>query len=146
MTALLGLIALAGYQNRDKIAEMIRGTGTSPQQAPGQNNQHNGLDGILGGLRGAFGGGGSGGFLNNGLSELLDHFRQNGREDVAQSWIKHGPNQEISADELKTTLGNDVLSDLSQRTGLSQQEVLARLSRQLPSAVDNYTPDGRLPA
>ena len=27
MTALLGLLAIAGYQNRDKIAEML-GTGT----------------------------------------------------------------------------------------------------------------------
>ena len=25
MTALLGMLALAGYQNRDKIAEMLRG-------------------------------------------------------------------------------------------------------------------------
>ncbi len=27
MTALLGLLALAGYQNRDKIAEMLGGAG-----------------------------------------------------------------------------------------------------------------------
>ena len=146
MTALLGLIALAGYQNRDKLAEMIRGTGTNPQQIPGQNDQHSGLGGILGSLRGALGGTGTGGFLNDGLRDLQDHFRKNGRGDVAQSWINHGPNQEISPDELKTTLGSDVLSHLSPRTGLSQQEVLARLSRELPSAVDNYTPDGRLAA
>jgi uncharacterized protein YidB (DUF937 family) len=38
-----------------------------------------------------------------------------------------------------------VLASLEQKTGLSQQELLARLSRELPSAVDKYTPDGRLP-
>ena len=27
MTALLGLLAIAGYQNRDKITEMLRGAG-----------------------------------------------------------------------------------------------------------------------
>ena len=27
MTALLGLLAVAGYQNRDKIAEMLKGLG-----------------------------------------------------------------------------------------------------------------------
>ncbi len=27
MTALLGLLALAGYQNRDKLAEMLGGAG-----------------------------------------------------------------------------------------------------------------------
>ncbi len=35
--------------------------------------------------------------------------------------------------------------DLEQQTGLSQEELLARLSRELPTAVDKYTPDGRLP-
>ena len=40
MTALLGLIAVAGYQNRDKIAEMLKdfsGGGNAP--AGGQNPQ-----------------------------------------------------------------------------------------------------------
>ena len=32
MTALLGLLALAGYQNRDKLAELLKG-------APGNNAQ-----------------------------------------------------------------------------------------------------------
>jgi YidB-like protein len=41
--------------------------------------------------------------------------------------------------------GQDVLETLVQQTGLSQEELLARLSRELPTAVDKYTPDGRLP-
>ena len=43
-------------------------------------------------------------------------------------------------------IGSDVLEKLEQQTGLSQEELLARLSRELPTAVDKYTPDGRLPA
>jgi hypothetical protein len=31
------------------------------------------------------------------------------------------------------------------QTGLSREELLARLSRELPDAVDKYTPHGRLP-
>jgi hypothetical protein len=30
MTALLGMLALAGYQNRDKISEMLRGARRPP--------------------------------------------------------------------------------------------------------------------
>ncbi len=30
MTALLGLLAIAGYQNRDKIAELLRGAQRNP--------------------------------------------------------------------------------------------------------------------
>ena len=38
MTALLGMVALAGYQNRDKITEMLTGAGTSgPNTGAGQS-------------------------------------------------------------------------------------------------------------
>ena len=47
--------------------------------------------------------------------------------------------------QLKQAIGADVLAALEQQTGLSQEELLARLSRELPAAVDQYTPDGRLP-
>jgi uncharacterized protein YidB (DUF937 family) len=103
------------------------------------------LGGILGNLRGAVGGAGAGGLLSNGLRELIDRFQQNGRGDVAQSWVNRGPNHEIAPHELEGALGDDVLTDLSQRTGLSREELLTRLSRQLPSAVDKYTPEGRIP-
>ena len=36
MTAFLGLLAVAGYQNRDKIAELIAGLRANPAQTPGQ--------------------------------------------------------------------------------------------------------------
>jgi uncharacterized protein YidB (DUF937 family) len=47
--------------------------------------------------------------------------------------------------QLKQAIGQDVLAALEQQTGLSQEELLARLSREMPTAVDQYTPDGRLP-
>jgi hypothetical protein len=36
MTALLGLLAIAGYQNRDKIAEMLSGLGKTTPGAAGR--------------------------------------------------------------------------------------------------------------
>ncbi len=57
MTALLGMVALAGFQNRDKIAEMLKGTGTS---SPNTGADQSGLGGLLGSLSGMFGGAGSG--------------------------------------------------------------------------------------
>jgi uncharacterized protein YidB (DUF937 family) len=143
MTALLGLLALAGYQNRDKLAELLKG-GSSNNSAAGV--EQGPLGGLLGGLSGAVAGGGVGGLLGGGLGELLDRFKQNGQGDAAESWINKGPNKELPPPELKQAIGPDVLAALEQQTGLSQQELLARLSRELPSAVDQYTPDGRIPA
>ena len=46
MTALLALLAIAGYQNRDKIADMLGKARQGQPGAPGQN----GLGGLLGQL------------------------------------------------------------------------------------------------
>ena len=140
MTALLGLLAIAGYQNRDKLAELLKGaTSSSGTAAQGP------LGGLLGNLGGALAGGGVGGLLSGGLGELLERFKQNGQGEVADSWVKTGPNKELPPAAMKQAIGDDALADLEKRTGLSQEELLARLSRELPNAVDQYTPDGRLP-
>ena len=164
MTALLGLLAVAGYQNRDKLAEMFGGqqgsSGTSGQGYPqgqshqqgvgyqqgGSHQQSGGLGGLLGGLGGAGAAGGLGGLLGGGLGELVDRFKQTGHGEVADSWVGHGPNKEIAPHQLEQAVGPDVLATLSQQTGLSRDELLARLSRNLPEAVDKYTPEGRLPS
>jgi uncharacterized protein YidB (DUF937 family) len=141
MTALLALVAVAGYQNRDKLAEMLG----HHIQGSGQSTSSGGLGHILGNLSGT-GGRNVGGFLSSGLGELMRHFQQNGSGDVAQSWVNRGPNQPIAPHQLGKTLGPDVLADLSKRTGLSEPELLARLSQHLPAAVDKYTPEGQLPS
>lgn len=143
MTALLGLLALAGYQNRDKLAELLKGAGSS--NTPGSTNQQGPPGGLVGNWGGGLAGGGVGGLLSSGLGELLERFKQNGQGDAAESWISKGPNKEVSPPELRHAIGPDVLAALEQQTGLSQEEILARLSRELPAAVDQYTPDGRLP-
>jgi len=142
LTALLGLLAIAGYQNRDKLAEMLKGAGAGSPNAAGTQQPPGGL---LGNLTGMLGGAGVGGLLNGGIGELLEKFNQNGQGEVAQSWVNSGPNKEISPPQLKQAIGIDVLKKLEQQTGLSQEEILARLSRELPPAVDKYTPDGRVP-
>ncbi|WP_431015508.1 YidB family protein [Bradyrhizobium pachyrhizi] len=143
LTALLGLLAIAGYQNRDKLAEMLSGIGSGNQTSRQPRAGSGG--GLLGNLSGMLGGAGVGGLLNSGLGELLDRFTQNGQGDAAQSWINDGPNKDISPPQLKQAIGPEILAALEQQTGLPQEELLARLSRELPAAVDKYTPGGRLP-
>jgi uncharacterized protein YidB (DUF937 family) len=141
MTALLGLLAVAGFQNRDKIAEMLRGAGSGSPGTPSQGDQQGGLGGLLGSL----GGGGLGSLLGGGLGELVESFKQNGQGKAAESWVGTGPNQPIAPNQLEQAIGPDVLATLAQQTGLSRDELLSRLSTTLPEAVDKYTPDGRLP-
>ena len=148
MVALLGLLAVAGYQNRDKIAEMLGGLSHAPGGAPGQSNEPDGpgdQGGVLGKLGGLLGGASAGSVLSGGLGQLVDRLRQNGQGQAADSLVSRGPNQPIGPTQLEQAIGPDVLSTLSQHTGLSSEEILSRLSRELPTAVDKFTPEGRLP-
>jgi uncharacterized protein YidB (DUF937 family) len=142
MTALLGLLAIAGYQNRDKIAEMLKNmTAGSGGSSSAGNASAPALPGGLGGL---LAGTSVGGLLTNGLNEMMDKFNQAGHKDTVDSWIGTGPNRDVAPPDLKAALGPDVISALSRATGMSEQDLLTRLARELPQAVDKYTPSGRI--
>lgn len=131
LAALLGLLAVAGYQNRDKIAEMLGGPNPGASVGPpGQSNQQ---------------GGGVGSVLSGGLRDLVERFRQSGQGKAADSWVSTGPNHPIGPDQLEQAVGADVLNTLAERTGLTREQLRSRLTREIPSAVDKFTPDGRLP-
>jgi uncharacterized protein YidB (DUF937 family) len=145
MTALLGLLAVAGYQNRDKIAEFLRGAQRNPS-APSQGPQSDSAGAAIpGNLGGMLAGTNIGDLLSGGLRDLVDAFKQKGQGEVADSWVSRGPNKQIAPHQLEQAIGPDVLETLSRQTGLSREELLSRLSKNLPDAVDKYTPEGRIP-
>jgi len=161
LKALLGVLAVAGYQNRDKIGELLNGLRNPSQPgADGQPQSGGGLGDLLGGLAGSnqtsagglgglgglFGGAAAGGGLASSLGELLQQFQEKGHGETANSWVQPGENKPVDDRELSDVLGPEVLNDLSARTGLSPEEILGRLSRDLPTAVDDLTPNGQLPS
>jgi uncharacterized protein YidB (DUF937 family) len=155
MVALLGLLAVAGYQNRDKIAEALKGfqnrSSTGADGAPAQD----GLSSILGSLGDLFGGGangteasrpGNGNVLTGGLGDLMDSFRNSGQAETADSWVTVGvPTKGLSPDQVEQAVGAENLAELSQRTGLSREELLKRLATAIPESVDRLTPGGNIP-
>ena len=154
MLALLGLLAVAGYQNRDKI-------GAALSNLQGSDPAGGGLGGVLGNLAGgltsppgAAGGGAlggvlgglSGGGLAGGLGQLLESFKSAGHADVANSWVQPGvPTQGLTPDQVQQAIGEDNLAELSQRTGLTREELLQRLATSIPKTIDTLTPGGQMP-
>ena len=86
------------------------------------------------------GGGGSGGFipggLSGGLGSLLERLTSAGHGDVANSWVSPGPNRPIQPGQLGSALGQTTVTELARHAGMSEQELLAQLSRVLPGVVD----------
>ena len=80
-----------------------------------------------------------------GLGGLLKQFQQNGFGDAINSWINTGPNKPVAPGQISGALGPDIIDSLSQRTGLSKDQILQILSQVLPNTVDQLTPQGRLP-
>jgi uncharacterized protein YidB (DUF937 family) len=85
------------------------------------------------------------GTILGGLGGLLKQFQQNGFGDAIDSWINTGPNKAVAPGQISNALGPEVIDTLSQRTGLSKDQVFQILSQVLPNAVDQLTPKGRLP-
>jgi uncharacterized protein YidB (DUF937 family) len=145
MTALLTVLAVAGYQNRDRLGQLLGAPaqGGSAPRGKGDEAGRQGGEGL--GIGGAMAGAGLGGVLAQGLRDVVESFRSAGQGEIAESWVGHGPNRPVAPAALAGAIGADTLDALTRQTGLSRQEILARLSRDLPRTVDSATPEGRLP-
>ena len=100
---------------------------------------------LKGGLGGALAGGGAGSILSSGLGSLLQQLQQNGHGQAAQSWVGTGANQDISEGDLAKSIGIDDIDAVAKHAGMSRDELLSGLRRELPGAVDQLPPEGRLP-
>jgi uncharacterized protein YidB (DUF937 family) len=127
--AVLGILA---YKNRDKIGELLN---RRPDPANPQQGTSGGLlDRIADGV-----GAGSG------LREVLDRFRNSGSADQVDTWVQQGANQPLEPHQVEAAIDPQTLDELSKQTGLSREELVKRIARDLPAAVDTMTPEGRLP-
>ncbi|MGE0281576.1 MAG: YidB family protein [Rhizobiaceae bacterium] len=89
---------------------------------------------------------GDGGILD-GLGDLLDKISNNGQKDAADSWVKPGAeNKPIQPRDLGKAIGQKTLSEIARQSGMSEEELLDRLSKVLPGVVDKLTPEGRVPS
>jgi uncharacterized protein YidB (DUF937 family) len=143
--ALLGLLAYRTLEGKGRLADMLgrsRDGAGAPPNVPGAPNSGGGLGGMFGGLLGS---GAAGGILSGGLGDLLKQFQQNGQGDKAQSWIANGPNKPAQPSDIEQALGPEKIAWLMQQTGMSREDFLSGLSRELPKVVDKLTPDGRIP-
>lgn len=105
------------------------------------------FDGIIGGIVGAGMVSVVNGILeqHGGLQGVVSQFESNGLGNTVRSWVGTGPNQPISADDLRRALGPDFLQQLAARSGLPVQELTQKLAQVLPQAVDKMTPNGVVP-
>jgi uncharacterized protein YidB (DUF937 family) len=103
------------------------------------------LDGIVGGVVGAGLATAAHSIIekNGGVQGVVDQFEKNGLGGIARSWVGNGPNDPITADQVKAALGVDTIKSMAEKAGISVDEAANHLSSILPGLIDKMTPNGK---
>jgi uncharacterized protein YidB (DUF937 family) len=130
--AALGRIILAGlgvlaYKNRDRLGEIFRPTQTDPNAPKVEGSIFDQLS------------------KSGGLGDILDRLRTAGAGGAVDSWVSRGANEPLDPSHLEAAIDEETLQSLSKQTGMSREELLQRLARNLPETVDELSPEGDLP-
>lgn len=82
--------------------------------------------GLLDGLNSLTGGDASGG-----IGAAMEHLAANGLADRVASWTGGGQNLPVSADELRSALGDDKVQQMASAAGQPAEDFLTQLSSHL---------------
>lgn len=128
----LAAIGILAYKNRDKLGELLSGKRSAPSDPNNPQASGNILDQVIGSA-------------SSGLADLLERFRNAGKGEAVDSWVKQGPNEPINEGDVAMAIDDETMEALVRQTGMSREDILSRLAADLPETVDELTPDGRLP-
>lgn len=78
------------------------------------------------------------------LDGVLNQLQSSGLGTQVASWLGQGSNMPISADDLRSALGNEQLQTIGTQLGIPMDQVGELLAKLLPPTVDKLSPDGTL--
>jgi len=132
---------LGGQQGQGQggggLGDLAAMLGQGGAQGGGQGGQAALLQMVLGMLANNGQGGG--------LAGLMEKFQAAGLGEQANSWVGSGQNLPVSPEQLGGVFGQDQMSQMAEKMGLSTGDLGTQLSQMLPQAVDRVTPGGRVP-
>ncbi len=78
------------------------------------------------------------------LQGLVEQLQKGGLDEQVKSWLSSGANLPVTADQIRAALGNQKVKELAERFGLPVDATLKVLTEQLPTVVDQASPNGKL--
>jgi uncharacterized protein YidB (DUF937 family) len=81
-----------------------------------------------------------------GVGGLVSAFEKNGLGGVASSWVNTGANQPVTPQQVQGGLGNEAISNVAAKLGVSPEVASGVVAQLLPHVVDHMTPGGQVPA
>lgn len=93
--------------------------------------------GMMEGLSGLTGG-------NLDMGSLMGKLTEGGLGDQVKSWMGDGENQPVSAEQLKSALGEDQIAAASEKMGVDSDSAAQQLSEALPELADKFSGGGSM--
>lgn len=81
-----------------------------------------------------------------GIQGLIGKFDQAGLGELVQSWIGNGENLPVSAEQISRVLGSDLVKNIASQLGLDPEQASGQLAQLLPGLINQFTPQGNVPA
>lgn len=106
----------------------------------GGENSHSDLMGVAKDLLSSSGSGSS-----STLDSIMGALKENGQEEVVQSWVSNSDNLPTSASAIKKALGSDTIGNIAESVGISKDKLPGILVTLLPLLVNKLTPEGKEP-
>jgi uncharacterized protein YidB (DUF937 family) len=105
------------------------------------------LDGLIGGMVGAEMVTVVNGLIekHGGVQGVVNQLQSQGLGATVNSWINDVPNAPVTPANMQKAFGEQTLNDLAAKSGLTPDQLAAKLAQVLPHAVDALTPDGVVP-
>ena len=90
------------------------------------------------------------GLLNHpdvgGLQGLVQKISAGGLQEHVASWVGTGQNLPVSAEQIKSALGSDMVQGMAAKLGVDPELAAHSLASMLPEVVNQLTPNGELPS
>lgn len=87
----------------------------------------------------------SGSAAPSGLADLIAKLEAAGLGDQVKSWIGTGQNEPVAPSDLGDALGKKTVTQMADKAGVDQSDLLTQLAKALPVIIDKLTVDGRMP-
>lgn len=81
-----------------------------------------------------------------GLDAVVKQFQEGGFKRQVDSWVSTGKNEAINAIEVGQAIGIENVKKLAASAGVDINKARELLAQYLPEAIDQATPEGKLPA
>jgi uncharacterized protein YidB (DUF937 family) len=93
-------------------------------------------EGLLDGLKDTF--------KKTDIGSTLENFKSRGMEETFLSWVSPDENRPITKTDILNIFDDGTLKDISNKSGISKDEVPEEMSKILPELIDKSTPNGKI--